>query len=81
MSADAATSDDVPTAPDGDSGVTKETAVDLEQDLLARIEATSRRFKAALWAGERPRIESGTHKTSPQVDEFQPVLIPMAPDG
>ena len=57
MSADAAASDDAPTAPDGNLGVTKETAVDLEQDLLAQIEVTCQRFKVALWAGQRPRIE------------------------
>ena len=43
MSADATASDDEPTASDGDSGVTKETAVDLEQHLLAQIEATPKR--------------------------------------
>ena len=57
MSADAAASDDAPTASDGDSGVTKETAVDLEQDLLAQIEAACQQFKVALGAGRRPRIE------------------------
>jgi len=55
--ADSAASDDVPTASDGNSGVTKETAVDLEQDLLAQIEAACQQFKVALGAGQRPRIE------------------------
>ena len=57
MSADAAASDDAPTASDGNSGVTTGTAVDLEQDLLAQIEAACQQFKVALWAGQRPRIE------------------------
>jgi tetratricopeptide (TPR) repeat protein len=57
VSADAAASDDVPTASDGNSGVTRATAVDLEQDLLAQIESACQQFKVALWAGQRPRIE------------------------